>query len=74
MSVEVVRLAAPVFLVWTGTVAETVAQRVKEDPAPVDVSLELDRPPRRPLKQELRNESYDPGMPDGPFGPIPAAT
>ena len=40
-----------------------------QDPAIVETALDLDRPTRRLIQQELRNEGFDPGTPDGLFGP-----
>ena len=40
-----------------------------QDPAAVEASLGLDRSARRLIQQELRNEGFDPGTPDGLFGP-----
>ena len=37
--------------------------------AEAETSLELDRPSRRLIQQGLRNEGFDPGAPDGLFGP-----
>ncbi|MDE0004605.1 MAG: SUMF1/EgtB/PvdO family nonheme iron enzyme [Rhodospirillaceae bacterium] len=46
--------------------AVTVAARA---PAAVEASLGLDRPARRLIQQGFRNEGFDPGTPDGLFGP-----
>ncbi len=40
-----------------------------QDPSVVEMALGLDRPTRRLIQQELRNEGFDPGAPDGLFGP-----
>ena len=40
-----------------------------QDPAVVETALDLDRPTRRLIQQELRDEGFDPGTPDGLFGP-----
>ncbi len=45
------------------------AATAAEDPARVEASLALDRPTRRLIQQRLRNEGFDPGTPDGLFGP-----
>ena len=37
--------------------------------AEAETALELDRPSRRLIQQGLRNEGFDPGAPDGLFGP-----
>ena len=52
---------APVF----GVSAVTAAQ----DAAAVEAALGLDRPTRRLIQQGLGNEGFDPGAPDGLFGP-----
>ncbi len=39
------------------------------DPSAVEASLALDRATRRLIQQRLRNEGFDPGTPDGLFGP-----
>ena len=41
----------------------------EQDPATVETSLGLDRPLRRLIQQGLTNEGFDPGAPDGLFGP-----
>ena len=41
----------------------------EQDPATVEASLGLDRPTRRLIQQGLTNEGFDPGAPDGLFGP-----
>ena len=48
---------------------ETAATAAARDPAAVEASLGLDRPARRLIQQGLRNEGFDPGAPDGLFGP-----
>ena len=48
-----------------GVTVVTAAQ----DPASVEAALGLDRPTRRVLQQGLRHEGFDPGVPDGLFGP-----
>ena len=53
--------AAPVF----GVTVVSAAQ----DAAAVEAALRLDRPTRRLIQQGLRNEGFDPGTPDGLFGP-----
>ncbi len=40
-----------------------------QDPPAVEASLGLDRSARRLIQQGLRNEGFDPGAPDGLFGP-----
>ena len=41
----------------------------EQDPATVEASLGLDRLTRRLIQQGLINEGFDPGAPDGLFGP-----
>ena len=48
---------------------ETAATAAARAPAAVEASLGLDRPARRLIQQGLRNEGFDPGAPDGLFGP-----
>ena len=48
-----------------GAAAVTAAQ----DAAAVEAALGLDRPTRRLIQQGLGNEGFDPGAPDGLFGP-----
>ena len=45
------------------------AARQDQDPSAVEASLALDRATRRLIQQRLRNEGFDPGTPDGLFGP-----
>ena len=40
-----------------------------QDLSAVEAALGLDRPTRRMIQQGLRNEGFDPGAPDGLFGP-----
>ena len=40
-----------------------------QGPAVGEAALALDRPTRRLIQQALRNEGFDPGTPDGLFGP-----
>ena len=40
-----------------------------QDPSLVETVLSLDRPTRRLIQQGLGNEGFDPGVPDGLFGP-----
>ena len=73
--VAVLTLAAlvsvPVALAATNGTApqQETAATAGEDPARVEASLALDRPTRRLIQQGLRNEGFDPGTPDGLFGP-----
>ena len=48
---------------------QTVATAAAQDPAAVEASLGLGRPARRLIQRGLRNEGFDPGTPDGLFGP-----
>ena len=50
-------------------VGESLLAAAPQDPAAVEASLELQRPTRRLVQQGLRNEGFDPGTPDGLFGP-----
>lgn len=38
-------------------------------PSAVEAELGLDGPPRRLIQQGLRGEGFEPGVPDGVFGP-----
>ena len=40
-----------------------------QDPQAVEASLGFERPARRLIQRGLRNEGFDPGSPDGLFGP-----
>ena len=53
----------------TAVQQETAPTAAARDPAAVEASLGLDRPARRLIQQGLRNEGFDPGAPDGLFGP-----
>lgn len=53
--------------VAVGSLAATASQ--DHDPSAVEASLALDRATRRLIQQGLRNEGFDPGTPDGLFGP-----
>lgn len=48
---------------------EAAATATARAPAAVEASLGLDRPARRLIQQGLRNAGFDPGAPDGLFGP-----
>ena len=48
-----------------GVTVVTAAQ----DASAIEAALGLDRPTRRLIQQGLRNEGFDPGPPDGLFGP-----
>ena len=58
-----------VALPWTPAFRATTTATVR-DPATVEASLNLDLPKRRLIQQGLRNEGFDPGAPDGLFGPL----
>ena len=50
-------------------VGESLAATAAQDSSVVEASLALDRSTRRLIQQGLRNEGFDPGTPDGLFGP-----
>ncbi len=50
-------------------VGESSGAAAPQDPSDVEASLALDRSTRRLIQQRLRNEGFDPGTPDGLFGP-----
>ena len=50
-------------------VRESLAAAAPQNSSAVEASLALDRSTRRLIQQGLRNEGFDPGMPDGLFGP-----
>ena len=50
-------------------VGESLAATAAQDSSAVEASLALDRSTRRLIQQGLRNEGFDPGTPDGLFGP-----
>ena len=52
-----------------GAVGESLAATAAQDSSAVEASLALDRSTRRLIQQGLRNEGFDPGTPDGLFGP-----
>ena len=54
--------------VWNSAVGAAVTTAA-QDPSAVEASLGLDRPARRLIQQGLRTEGFDPGAPDGLFGP-----
>ena len=55
----------------TPTVAagESLPAAAPQDPSAVEASLALERSARRLIQQGLRNQGFDPGTPDGLFGP-----
>ena len=50
-------------------VGESLAAALPQDASAVEASLALDRSTRRLIQHGLRNEGFDPGTPDGLFGP-----
>ena len=50
-------------------VAESLAAAAPQDASAVEASLPLDRSTRRLIQRGLRNEGFNPGTPDGLFGP-----
>ena len=56
--------ATPGVAVW-----ESLGAAALQDSSAIKASLALDRSTRRLLQQGLRNEGFDPGTPDGLFGP-----
>ena len=50
-------------------VAESLVAAAPQDSSALEASLALDRSTRRLIQQGLRNEGFDPGAPDGLFGP-----
>ena len=48
---------------------ESLAAVAPQDTSAVEASLTLDHATRRLIQQRLRNEGFDPGTPDGLFGP-----
>ena len=50
-------------------VGDPLTVTTPQDPAADEAPLALDRPTRRLIQQGLRNEGFDPGTPDGLFGP-----
>ena len=56
--------ATPGVAVW-----ESLGSAALQDSSAIEASLALDRSTRRLIQQGLRNEGFDPGTPDGLFGP-----
>ena len=50
-------------------VGESLLAAAPQDPSAGEASLALQRPTRRLIQQGLRNDGFDPGTPDGLFGP-----
>ena len=65
----VLRLALVVAVVLACIGAPPYAPAFAQDASAVETSLALDRPTRRLIQQGLSNEGFDPGAPDGLFGP-----
>ena len=59
---------APLILLRPPALSATVVAG-EQDPSAVEASLGLDRPTRRRIQRGLWNEGFDPGPPDGLFGP-----
>ena len=53
----------------TVAAGESLAAAASQDASAVEASFALDRATRRLIQQRLRNEGFDPGTPDGLFGP-----
>ena len=64
-------VAVPTHLVAMPSPALVLARTTTaaQDPSVIEASLNLDRPTRRLIQQGLQNEGFDPGAPDGLFGP-----
>ena len=62
-------VSAAVLIPSTTPVFGVTVVTVAQDPAAVEAALGLDRPTRRLIQQGLRSEGFDPGAPDGLFGP-----
>ena len=59
----------PILMLSRAPAFRATAKTAAQDPAAAEASLVLDRPTRRLIQQGLRNEGFDPGAPDGLFGP-----
>ena len=59
----------PILMLSRAPAFRATANTAAQDPAAAEASLVLDRPTRRLIQQGLRNEGFDPGAPDGLFGP-----
>ena len=63
-------VVTPLLLVPSRTAASwAVTTTAAQDPRAAEAALSLDRPARRVIQHGLRNEGFDPGAPDGLFGP-----
>ena len=62
-------ISAAVLMPSTARVLGVTVVSAAQDAAAVEAALGLDRPTRRLIQQGLRNEGFDPGAPDGLFGP-----
>ena len=67
MRIENLVVVVPLAIVASMFVA--VVTVAAQDPAAVEAALSLDRPTRRLIQRGLGNEGFDPGAPDGLFGP-----
>ena len=61
--------ADPVLMLSRAPASWAVMTTAAQDPPAVEASLGLARPTRRLIQQGLQNEGFDPGAPDGLFGP-----
>ena len=59
----------PILMLSRAPAFRATANTAAQGPPASEVSLGLDRPNRRRIQRGLRNEGFDPGAPDGLFGP-----
>ena len=62
-------VAATVLMPSTVPAVRVTVLAAAQDAAALEAVLGLDRPTRRLIQRGLRNEGFDPGTPDGLFGP-----
>ena len=62
-------VSVAVLMPSTAPVFEVTVVSAAQDAAAVEAALRLNRPTRRLIQQGLSNEGFDPGTPDGLFGP-----
>ena len=62
-------VSAAVLMPSTARLFGVTVVTAAQDAAAVEAALGLDRPTRRLVQQGLRSQGFDPGMPDGLFGP-----
>ena len=62
-------VTTPLVLTPSRTPSSWSVMTAAQDPAAAEATLGLDRPARRVIQQGLRNEGFNPGAPDGLFGP-----